>query len=169
MNYEEARTSTYARITGEDGRDKEIQDFDHNRRIYFEKVYLEDDYVSFNMLVYPTKGKGRYFQFISSPARPANSVYLPYCYEKASDWTSDLFIITCNVYTAGGDLVESFDIAPLPSMYKREDKSNEEVSMIKIPRVLRDWIGGMLSFSAYKTIETLKRELTCNAPFDPVD
>lgn len=165
MKYDEAIKATHELVTGEDGRDRLIHEFDHARRVYFEKVYLPDDYVSFNMLVYPTKGKGRYFQFISSPARPAATDYLPYSYEKASDWTEDKLIIFCNVYTASGKIVDSFDICPCLSMYKDIVQGEEIVSVIKIPRMMKDFIGGMLDFSAYKTIETLKRELTCNAPF----
>lgn len=165
MKYEQARKATYARLTGEDGFDREIQDFDHKRRVYFEKVYLHDDRVYFNMLVYPTKGKGRYFRFISHPTRPADGVRLPYSYEKASDWTTDIFTISCNVYTASGKIVDSFDIVPHLSMFKQVVQDNKIVSMIKIPRMIKDFIGGMLNFCAYRTIETLKTELLIHAPF----
>lgn len=165
MKYDEARKATHELVTGEDGFDRLIHEFDHNKRVYFEKVYLPGDLVSFNMLVYPTKGKGRYFRFISHPARPADSAYLPYSYEKASDWTSDLLIISCNVYTSSGKIVDSFDIHPHLSLYKHNVQNNEIVTMIKMPHIIRHWIGDLVNFSAYRTIETLKRELTCNSLF----
>lgn len=155
LTYDQAKdTKTSYKWEGE----KCVQDihkFDQEKRLYFEVDHLENDQVQVNMLLYPVKDKGRFLQFISDK------------FVADGNWTEEKFVITCNIFTAGGKFVDSFKFAPHKSCFEHVPHKGGYKLMTKWSFFCLYYIPRALARKNYN-LDELKRAFYYRAPIDDV-